>query len=54
MKFWVDAQNFPALAPWVSETFAVEAFSVRWFGFNMRVMREYILKSMDTVLLGMY
>ena len=32
MKFWIDAQLSPALAPWISETFAAEAFSVRWFG----------------------
>ncbi len=34
MKFWVNAQLSPALAPWISDTFAVEAFSVRWFGFQ--------------------
>lgn len=32
MKFWVDAQLSPALAPWLSRTFAVETFSVRWLG----------------------
>ena len=32
MKFWIDAQLSPALAPWLSNTFAVEAFSVRWLG----------------------
>ncbi len=32
MKFWVDAQLSPALAPWLRDTFAVEAFSVRWLG----------------------
>ena len=32
MKFWVDAQLSPALAPWLSDTFAVEAFSIRWLG----------------------
>ncbi|RKU36130.1 hypothetical protein C6496_14670 [Candidatus Poribacteria bacterium] len=32
MKFWIDAQLSPALAPWISETFAVEAFSLRWLG----------------------
>lgn len=32
MKFWIDAQLSPALAPWLSDTFSVEAFSVRWFG----------------------
>jgi predicted nuclease of predicted toxin-antitoxin system len=32
MKFWVDAQLSPALAPWLRDTFGVEAFSVRWLG----------------------
>jgi predicted nuclease of predicted toxin-antitoxin system len=32
MKFWIDAQLSPTLAPWLSDTFAVEAFSVRWLG----------------------
>ena len=32
MKFWIDAQLSPALAPWLSSIFAVEAFSVRWLG----------------------
>lgn len=27
---WVDAQLSPALAPWLTETFAVEAFSARY------------------------
>ncbi len=32
MKFWIDAQLSPALAPWISDTFAIEAFSVQRFG----------------------
>lgn len=32
MKFWIDAQLSPALAPWLQETFAVEAYSIRWLG----------------------
>lgn len=32
MILWVDAQLSPALAPWISETFGIEAFSVRWLG----------------------
>ncbi len=32
MKFWIDAQLSPTLAPWLSTTFAVEAFSARWLG----------------------
>lgn len=34
MKFWIDAQLSPALAPWITDTFAVEAFSVRRLGFR--------------------
>ena len=32
MKFWIDAQLSPALAPWITDTFAVEAFSVQRLG----------------------
>ena len=32
MKFWIDAQLSPTLAPWLSNTFAVEAFSIQWLG----------------------
>lgn len=34
MKFWIDAQLSPALAPWLSDTFAVEAFSIQRLGFR--------------------
>jgi predicted nuclease of predicted toxin-antitoxin system len=29
---WVDAQLAPALAPWLNQTFGVEAFSARFLG----------------------
>ena len=32
MKFWIDAQLSPALAPWITDTFAVEAFSLQRLG----------------------
>ncbi len=32
MKFWIDAQLPPALAPWLTDTFGVEAFSVKRLG----------------------
>ena len=32
MKFWIDAQLSPALAPWLTETFAVQAFSIQRLG----------------------
>lgn len=34
MTFWVDAQLSPALAPWLTERFGVEAFSVRFLGYR--------------------
>ena len=30
MTLWVDAQLSPALAPWISKEFGVDAFSVRY------------------------
>jgi len=32
MKFWIDVQLSPALAPWLHETFGVQVFSVEWLG----------------------
>ena len=32
MTFWIDAQLSPALAPWLTQRFSVEAFSVRFLG----------------------
>lgn len=34
MKLWVDAQLPPALAPWITETFGIEAYSVRRLGYR--------------------
>lgn len=32
MKLWIDAQLSPALAPWITNTFAIEAFSIQQLG----------------------
>ncbi len=32
MKFWIDVQLSPALAPWLNDTFGVQAFSLEWLG----------------------
>ena len=32
MKFWIDVQLSPALAPWLNNTFGVQAFSLEWLG----------------------
>lgn len=32
MKFWIDAQLSPALAPWLAATFQVEAVSLKFIG----------------------
>lgn len=34
MTFWIDAQLSPALAPWLTETFGVEAHSVKYLGYR--------------------
>jgi predicted nuclease of predicted toxin-antitoxin system len=31
---WIDAQLSPALAPWVSERFGIEAYSLKWLGYR--------------------
>ena len=32
MIFWVDAQLPPNLAPWLTQAFGVEAYSLRYIG----------------------
>lgn len=34
MKIWVDAQLPPALAPWITERFGVQAFSASYLGYR--------------------
>jgi predicted nuclease of predicted toxin-antitoxin system len=34
MRIWVDAQLSPHLAPWLTERFGIEAYSVRWLGYR--------------------
>ena len=34
MILWIDAQLSPALAPWVSERFGIEAYSLKWLGYR--------------------
>ncbi|MBN8442627.1 MAG: DUF5615 family PIN-like protein [Thauera sp.] len=34
MIFWVDAQLPPGLAPWLTEAFSVEAYSMRFLGLH--------------------
>jgi predicted nuclease of predicted toxin-antitoxin system len=37
---WVDAQLSPTLAPWISERFGIEAFSVKYLGHRDASDRE--------------
>jgi predicted nuclease of predicted toxin-antitoxin system len=43
MIVWVDAQLSPAIAPWLSETFGVEAYSLRDLGLRDATDREIFL-----------
>lgn len=40
MIAWVDAQLSPALAPWLTETFGLEAYSARFLGLQAAKDRE--------------
>jgi predicted nuclease of predicted toxin-antitoxin system len=31
---WVDAQLSPALAPWITQQFGIDAYSVKWLGYR--------------------
>ncbi|MCY4402032.1 MAG: DUF5615 family PIN-like protein [Candidatus Poribacteria bacterium] len=48
MKFWIDAQLSPALAPWIKNTFAVDAFSVQWLKFQEASDRDIFLAARET------
>ncbi len=45
MILWVDAQLSPHLAPWLTEHFDVEAFSVRWLGLRDAKDREIFTRA---------
>ena len=47
MKFWIDAQLSPALAPWIKNTFAVDAFSVQWLKFQEARDRDIFLAARE-------
>ena len=47
MQFWIDAQLSPALAPWIKDTFVVEAFSVQWLKFQEATDRDIFLAARD-------
>lgn len=34
LVYWIDAQLSPALAPWLTATFGVEAYSVAYLGYR--------------------
>jgi predicted nuclease of predicted toxin-antitoxin system len=34
MILWIDAQLSPALAPWITQQFGIEAYSVKRLGYR--------------------
>ena len=34
MILWIDAQLSPALAPWITQQFGIEAYSAKWLGYR--------------------
>lgn len=47
MKVWIDAQLSPALAPWLKNTFAVNASSVRRLNFQEASDRDIFLAARE-------
>ena len=47
MILWIDAQLSPALAPWLSQRFAVQAFSAEHLGFRNATDREIFRAARD-------
>ena len=48
MKLWIDAQLSPALAPWIKNTFDVEAFSVQRLKLQEASDRDIFLSARET------
>ena len=51
MKFWIDGQLSPALAPWLKDTFGVQAFSLEWLGLEEAGDREIFSAAREATLL---
>ena len=47
MTFWINAQLSPALAPWLTQRFGVEAFSVRFLGLRDATDRHIFMAARD-------
>ncbi len=47
MIVWVDAQLSPALAPWLTEIFGLEAYSARFLGLQATKDREIFSAARD-------
>jgi predicted nuclease of predicted toxin-antitoxin system len=45
---WVDAQLSPALAPWLTETFGLEAYSARFLGLQATKDQEIFSAARST------
>ena len=45
MTFWLDAQFLPQFAPWLSETFGVEVYSLRFLGLRDATDMEIFQKA---------
>ena len=43
MKIWIDAQLPPTLADWITNTFAIEAFSLKEIGGNCASIQIFML-----------
>lgn len=47
MIFWIDAQLSPALAPWLSERFKIQAFSMKHLGLRDALDQEIFMAAKE-------
>lgn len=48
MKIWLDAQLPPALAPWLAQTFEIEAYSATFLGLERAADRQLFLAARES------
>ncbi len=48
MKLWIDAQLSPSLAPWIKNTFDVDAFSIQWLNFQETSDKDIFFAARET------
>ena len=47
MRYWIDAQLSPAIAPWIIDTFNIDAVSIQWLGLRNATDEEIYMAAKE-------